>query len=96
MNSADEVVNIGDTIDVLVLNVDRDNQKITLSVKRTMPEPWESVHERYSEGQVVEGKVTRLAEFGAFVKVVRNIGQIHIDKLPIHRPGGLILSLQLY
>ncbi len=82
LNSADEVVNIGDTIDVLVLNVDRDNQKITLSVKRTMPEPWESVHERYLEGQVVEGRVTRLAEFGAFVKVEEWIeGLIHMSEL---------------
>ena len=82
LNSADEAVNTGDTIDVLVLNVDRDNQKITLSLKRTMPEPWESVHERYLEGQVVEGKVTRLAEFGAFVKVEQWIeGLIHMSEL---------------
>ena len=82
LNSADEGVTAGDTIDVLVLNVDRDNQKITLSLKRTMPEPWESVHERYLEGQIVEGKITRLAEFGAFVKVEDWIeGLIHISEL---------------
>ena len=82
MNSADEGVSAGDTVDVLVLHVDRDNQKITLSLKRTMPEPWESVHERYLEGQIVEGKVTRLAEFGAFVKLEDWIeGLIHISEL---------------
>ena len=82
LRSADEAVSEGDKINVLVLNVDGDNQKITLSLKRTMPEPWESVHERYLEGQIVQGKVTRLAEFGAFVRVEEWIeGLIHISEL---------------
>ena len=82
LKSADEAVSTGDTIDVLVLNVDHAKQKITLSLKRTMPEPWETVHERYLEGQIVEGKITRLAEFGAFVKVEDWIeGLIHISEL---------------
>ena len=82
LNSAEEAVNTGDTIDVLVLNVDHARQKITLSLKRTMPEPWETVHERYLEGQIVEGKVTRLVAFGAFVKVEEWIeGLIHSSEL---------------
>ena len=82
LNSASEVVCVGDTIDVIVLNVDHAKQKITLSLKRTMAEPWETVHERYLEGQVVEGKVTRLVEFGAFVKVEEWVeGLIHISEL---------------
>ena len=82
LNSADEAVSIGDMIDVLVLNVDRANQKITLSLKRTLPEPWETVHERYLEGQIVEGQVTRLVAFGAFVKIEEWVeGLIHISEL---------------
>ena len=82
LNSADEAVSTGDTIDVLVLNVDHAKQKITLSLKRTMPEPWQTVHERYLEGQIVEGKVTRLVEFGAFVKVEEWVeGLIHMSEL---------------
>ena len=82
LNSADEAVSIGDMIDVLVLNVDCANQKITLSLKRTLPEPWETVHERYLEGQIVEGKVTRLVAFGAFVKIEEWVeGLIHISEL---------------
>ena len=82
LSSADEVVSVGDSIDVLVLNVDRIKHRISLSLKRTMPEPWETVFERYAKDQIVEGKVTRLVEFGAFVKIEEWIeGLIHISEL---------------
>ena len=63
LNSVDDAVSTGDTIDVLVLNVDHAKQKITLSLKRTMPEPWETVHERYLEGQIVEGKFDKVIKW---------------------------------
>ena len=60
--------------------------QIALSLKRTQAEPWETVLERYSEGQIVEGTVTRLAEFGAFVKLEDWIeGLIHISELSPRR-----------
>lgn len=82
LKSADEVLSIGEAVDLIVLNVDNKQQRITLSLKRTTPEPWETVHERYSKDQIVEGKVTRLVEFGAFVKVEEWVeGLIHMSEL---------------
>ena len=82
LRSAEEAVSVGDSIDVLVLNVDRIRQRISLSLKRTVPEPWDTVHERYAKDQIVEGKVTRLVAFGAFVKVEEWIeGLIHMSEL---------------
>lgn len=77
-----EVLKVGDEIDVHVLNVDQERQRIGLSLKRLQPEPWSQVGDRYVMGQVVEGKVTKLASFGAFVRIDEEIeGLIHISEL---------------
>ncbi len=86
VKSADEVLSVGDQVQVQVLRVDRQNQKISLSLKRTQPSPWETVAERYSENQIVEGTVTRIADFGAFVKLEDWVeGLIHISELSTRR-----------
>ena len=86
MKSADEVLSVGDQVQVQVLRVDRQNQKISLSLKRTQPSPWETVAERYSENQILEGTVTRIADFGAFVKLEDWVeGLIHISELSTRR-----------
>ena len=86
LKSADEAVSLGEEVTVQVLRVDRENQRISLSLKRTMPEPWETVQERFSEGQIVEGTVTRLMDFGAFVKLENWIeGLVHISELSYKR-----------
>ena len=77
-----DVVAIGDEINVYVLAVDPENQRIGLSLKRTLPEPWETVPERYTIGEVVQGVVTNLAQFGAFVKLEEGVeGLVHITEL---------------
>jgi len=82
LKSPEEVVNIGDELTVQVLKVDHENQRISLSLKRTLPEPWESVPERYSEGDIVEGTVIKLADFGVFVRLEHWVeGLIHISEL---------------
>ena len=63
----EEVVSVGQELDVQILKVDQETKRISLSHKRTLPEPWESVPERYNVGDIVDGTVTRLADFGAFV-----------------------------
>jgi ribosomal protein S1 len=63
------VVKPGDEITVKVLRVDEDKQKISLGLKQLSPDPWSRVHETYAIGQVRTGRVTRLAEFGAFVEL---------------------------
>ncbi|MDA0733622.1 MAG: S1 RNA-binding domain-containing protein [Chloroflexi bacterium] len=86
LRSPDEVVSVGDELTVQILKVDRENQRISLSLKRTMPEPWDTVPERYNEGDIVEGTITRLADFGAFVQLEDWVeGLIHISELSNRR-----------
>jgi small subunit ribosomal protein S1 len=82
INSPEEIVKVGDEIDVRVLKVDADNKKISLSLRRMQPEPWETIHQRYQVGDIVNAKVTKLTDFGAFARVEGAIeGLIHISEL---------------
>jgi len=76
-----EVVNVGDTVQVYVLQVDRARQRISLSLKRLQPEPWTQVFNQYEIGQIVPATITRLASFGAFARVGEVEGLIHISEL---------------
>jgi small subunit ribosomal protein S1 len=81
-----EVVNVGDEINVQVLAVNQENERISLSLKRTMPEPWETVPERYQISEIVQGTVTTLAQFGAFVKIEEGVeGLVHLSELSARR-----------
>ena len=73
---------VGDQVEVYVVGVDRDNKKIALSLKRLQGEPWSRVNDKYQVGQVVNGKITKLAAFGAFAEIEPGIeGLIHISEL---------------
>lgn len=86
VNHPNEVIQVGDEVQVYVLNVDRDRKRIGLSLRRLEPEPWSVVHDRYAVGQVVEGVITKLASFGAFARVDGTLeGLIHISELANHR-----------
>jgi len=78
-----EVLQVGDEVDVYVLNVDRERSRIGLSLKRLQPDPWSQVEEKYSEGQLVEGTITKLTEFGAFARLKGDDieGLIHLSEL---------------
>ncbi|MDR4888735.1 30S ribosomal protein S1 [Fredinandcohnia sp. QZ13] len=77
-----DVVEEGQVIKVKVLSVDRDNERISLSVKETLPGPWENITEKLSVGDVVEGTVKRLVSFGAFVEVLPGVeGLVHISQI---------------
>ncbi len=77
-----EVVSVGQEVDVYVLGVDRERQKISLSLQRTQPEPWETASERYPVGSLVTGRIARLATFGAFLRLDDGIeGLIHVSEL---------------
>ncbi|HSR32008.1 MAG TPA: S1 RNA-binding domain-containing protein [Anaerolineae bacterium] len=77
-----DVLKVGQKVEVYVLNVDREKKRIALSLKRLEPEPWVTVESRYYVGQLVEGTVTRLANFGAFALVNDELeGLIHISEL---------------
>ena len=77
-----QVVKVGDRVEVYVVGVDRDNKKIALSLKRLQGEPWSRVNDKYEIGQVVNGRITKLAAFGAFAEIEPGIeGLIHISEL---------------
>lgn len=77
-----DVLKEGDTVNVKVLKVDKENERISLSIKETLPGPWDLAGEQLQIGQVVEGTVKRLASFGAFVEVLPGVeGLVHISQI---------------
>ena len=77
-----DVFNVGDEVDAIVLSVDAENHKISLSVKQLQPDPWTTIEEKYLVGSVHEGTVRNLAQFGAFVELEEGIdGLVHISDL---------------
>ncbi|MBY7664075.1 MULTISPECIES: 30S ribosomal protein S1 [Staphylococcus] len=82
VKSPEEVVSIGDTVKVKVRSVEQDSERISLSIKDTLPSPFETIQETYSEGDIVDGKVMRLANFGAFVEIDKGLqGLVHISEI---------------
>jgi small subunit ribosomal protein S1 len=82
VNHPREVVKVGDEIDVYILNLDKEEQRIALSRKRLLPNPWSLADENYAIGNLVEGKVTRIVSYGAFVEIEPGIeGLLHISQL---------------
>ena len=80
--SPHELFKVGDEVPVFVLKIDNESKKIALSVRRAQPERWEEIVANYREGQIVPGQVTKLAPFGAFVRLEGPIeGLIHISEL---------------
>jgi small subunit ribosomal protein S1 len=77
-----KVVAIGDMVEVVVLDVDRGNKRISLGMRQAEPNPWNFIEERYPVGTRVEGRVRNLADFGAFVELEEGIdGLIHISDM---------------
>lgn len=85
INHPSEVVSVGDEIEVAVLKVDRDSEKISLGLKQVLDNPWDNVEEKYPVGAVIPAKVVRLAPFGAFVQLEPGVeGLVHISHLADH------------
>jgi len=85
VNHPSEVLEIGQTVEVKVLDIDRDRQRISLGLKQTQSDPWQQVIESYHEGDVVEGRVTKVVTFGAFVEILPGVeGLVHISELAQH------------
>ena len=82
VNHPSEILNIGDTVQVKVLDIDRDRQRISLGLKQTQEDPWQRVVDTYSIGDELEGKVTKVVAFGAFVEILDGVeGLVHISEL---------------
>ena len=85
VNHPSEVLSIGEEVTVKVLDIDRDRQRISLGLKQTQEDPWERVVRTYNVGDVLEGKVTKVVSFGAFVEIMEGVeGLVHISELAQH------------
>ena len=79
------VVSVGDEIEVEVLDVDLDKERISLSLKATQSDPWQEFADSHAVGQLVYGRITKLVPFGAFVQVGDGIeGLVHISEMAVH------------
>ena len=85
VNHPSEILNIGDTVSVKVLDIDRNRQRISLGLKQTQEDPWQRVVDTYNIGDELEGVVTKVVTFGAFVEILDGVeGLVHISELAQH------------
>jgi small subunit ribosomal protein S1 len=88
VNHPSEVLEVGDQIEVFVLRIDTERNRIALSLKRMEPDPWTLVEENYSEGALVEATITKLTKYGAFARLNDGFqleGLIHISEMSVDR-----------
>jgi len=77
-----EVVTVGEDVEIEVLDIDLERERVSLSLKATQEDPWKEFERKYNAGEVIEGEVTKLVPFGAFVRVAEDIeGLVHISEL---------------
>lgn len=82
VNHPSEIINVGDSVEAIVLSVDKDNRKIALGIKQTEVNPWLLVEEKYEVGSTIEGKVRNITDYGVFVELEPGIdGMIHISDI---------------
>ncbi len=85
VNHPSEILGIGDTVQVKVLDIDRDRQRISLGLKQTQEDPWQRIMDTYNVGDELAGKVTKVVTFGAFVEILDGVeGLVHISELAGH------------
>jgi small subunit ribosomal protein S1 len=94
VNHPSEVIEIGETVRVKVLDIDRERQRISLGLKQTQEDPWQRVVDSYRPGDALDGTVTKVVAFGAFVEIVPGVeGLVHISELAEHHvesPGEVV------
>jgi len=94
MKDATILLKVGDKIKVKIIEYNKENKKISLSIKKLSPDPWTDVKEKYSIGDEVEGKVTRIKDFGAFVEIEEGLnGLLHISEMAwayVKNPSELV------
>ncbi|MGC1869506.1 MAG: 30S ribosomal protein S1 [Acidobacteriaceae bacterium] len=95
VNSPEDVLTVGEQLQLKVLKVDPENSRISLGLKQLQPEPWDTVGEKYKVGQRITGTVTRLMDFGAFVELEPGIeGLIHVSEMSwlkkVRKPSDIL------
>jgi small subunit ribosomal protein S1 len=85
VNHPSQILEIGDTVKVKVLDIDRERQRISLGLKQTQEDPWQRIVSTYNIGDELEGTVTKVVTFGAFVEILDGVeGLVHISELAAH------------
>jgi small subunit ribosomal protein S1 len=94
INHPSEVLKKGQEIEVVVLEVDTENQRISLGFKQAQEDPWTTVTSKFKMGQIIEGKVLKMANFGAFIEIEKDIeGLVHISQISeekINKPQDVL------
>jgi small subunit ribosomal protein S1 len=91
-----ELVKVGDKVTVKVLEVDRDRERISLSIRQTSDDPWDVFAREHEVGDVVDGVVTKTVPFGAFVSVADGVeGLVHVSEIAVHRVESPELELSI-
>ena len=95
IGNPEEVLSVGQTVEVKVLKLDSESKRVSLGMKQLTPEPWETAAERYTTGQRITGTVSRLTDFGAFVELEAGIeGLIHVSEMSwtrrVHKPSDIL------
>jgi len=94
INHPSEVLQVNQKVKVKVLDIDRDRQRISLGLKQTQEDPWQKIVAQHKVGDVVEGRVTKIVAFGAFVEIYEGIeGLVHISELAnrhVERPDEVV------
>jgi small subunit ribosomal protein S1 len=95
VQSMEDVLSVGEEVEVRAMKLDWDAERFSFSIKETIPDPWENIEEKYSEGSIHTGKVVRLERYGAFVNLEPGVdGLLHISRLGkgrrINHPGEVV------
>ena len=91
-----EVLSIGQVINVKILNMNAEKGKISLGLKQNNPEPWSVIDEQYQVGQVITGKVVQIKEYGAFIEIAPGLdGLVHISEISHKRIGKVADELSI-
>lgn len=95
LNHPSEMVKIGDHLDLVILDINKEKERVSLGLKQMQDNPWDKIEERFPVGQTVKGKVTNLMPYGAFVEIERGVeGLIHVSELSwtkrIARPSDVL------
>ena len=85
INHPNDIYKKGDEVEAVVLGIDKENKKISLGIKQLNQDPWEKIEQEYKVGSLVEGEVSKITNFGAFIKLPTGVeGLVHISELADH------------
>ena len=96
VNHPSEVVRVGQKVEIKVLDIDRNRERISLSIKQTTPDPWQAFSSEHEVGTIIEGTVIKTVPFGAFVAVGNGVeGLVHVSEIAMHRVESPELELSI-